>query len=87
MRFQAQECPQLQSLKLWASGTGQGERSLLQANADKPWVKALVQLRGLQRFEVIPLSIAMATYQKIPLKCREEIIPWLHNFVLEKQII
>lgn len=53
MRFLAQECPALQSLKLWAFADGHEGRSLNEScREEKEWVQAILQIHNLSFFDI-----------------------------------
>ena len=53
MKFLAQECPSLQSLKLWAFADGREGRSLNEScQEEKEWVQAILQIKNLRFFDI-----------------------------------
>lgn len=53
MKFLAQECPSLQSLKLWAFADGREGQSLDEScREEKEWVQAILQIKNLSFFDI-----------------------------------
>ena len=82
MTFLADECPELQSLKLWGPGDrNEGPAWVRSCRKDEHWVQAILQIKTLRYFE-IPVIPGGVIYQ-YP-EFRDDFLPWLKRSLTEE---
>ena len=84
MRFLAEECPSLHSLRLWGPGDPQECIPWIEScTQDQDWVQSILRIKTLQTFD-IPVIPGGTIYSDSAF--RDQFLPWLKRSLTERKV-